>query len=111
MRHYYLSWAMLLGLAGPLAHGQATAWQPFRPGMVYAFGQAGGPVAHVHTLRVDSAYTTAGGDSVYAFNRLLRPANGTTYPCLKAATTCWARGCAGGRAPTTTTSKLMPSPR
>jgi len=37
----------------------------------------------VHTLRVDSVYATAAGDSVYAFNRLLRPLGNTTYRYAK----------------------------
>jgi len=45
---------------------------------VYSFLQARGTATptHVHTLRVDSAYATASGDSVYTFNRLLRPVPG-----------------------------------
>ena len=64
--------------AAPRAEAQLTTWRPFRPGTVYSFLQARGTATptHVHTLRVDSAYATAGGDSVYTFNRLLRPVPG-----------------------------------
>lgn len=52
--------------------------------MVYGFAQAGGTATTVHTLRVDSAYATTGGDSVYTFNRLLRPLQtGNTFNHLK----------------------------
>lgn len=38
----------------------------------------------VHTLRVDSAYATPAGNSVYSFNRLLRPAlGGAPYPLFR----------------------------
>ncbi|RZL04824.1 MAG: hypothetical protein EOO62_20425 [Hymenobacter sp.] len=38
----------------------------------------------MHTLRVDSAYATADGDSVYTFNRLLRAApGGAGYPLFR----------------------------
>ncbi|MEJ7658434.1 MAG: hypothetical protein WKG07_01800 [Hymenobacter sp.] len=41
------------------------------------------PPTTVHTLRVDSAYATPAGDSVYAFNRLLRPLTSSPYPLAK----------------------------
>ena len=63
---------MLLGAAG--AGRAQTAWRPFRPGLIYSFGTAGSPVTYL--LRLDSAYTTAAGDSAWAFNRLLRPTDG-----------------------------------
>ena len=63
---------MLLGTAG--AGRAQTAWRPFRPGLIYSFGTAGSPVTYL--LRLDSAYTTAAGDSAWAFNRLLRPTDG-----------------------------------
>ncbi|RZL04541.1 MAG: hypothetical protein EOO62_21020 [Hymenobacter sp.] len=74
MKHNYLVAALLLGALSQSAQAQAqtTAWRPFRPGFVYGFTQPASPTT-THTLRVDSAYTTASGDSVYTFNRLLRP--------------------------------------
>jgi hypothetical protein len=76
MKHTYLLAAFLLGALGQQAHAQTTAWRPFRPGRVYGFTQNPGTVSidDVRTLRVDSAYATATGDSVYTFNRLVRPA-------------------------------------
>lgn len=59
-------------LAGP-ALAQPTAYRPFRAGVVYVYAEAGGGPG-AHSLRVDSAYATPAGDSVYAFNRLVRPA-------------------------------------
>lgn len=79
MKHNYLLAALLLaGLSQPTL-GQTAAWRPFRPGRVYGFTQNPGTttVYTVRTLRVDSAYATAAGDSVYAFNRLLRPVAAT----------------------------------
>ena len=60
---------------------RAQAWRPFRPGLIYAYHVT--PVTsqdEYYTLRVDSAYATANGDSVYAFNRLLRLSPTTLYP-------------------------------
>ncbi|MDJ0365751.1 hypothetical protein QMK33_11360 [Hymenobacter sp. H14-R3] len=76
---------LVLGLAAQRAYAQAALWRPFRPGVVYQFVQARGVATgtHVHTLRVDSAYATAGSDSVYTFNRLLRPAGASTFPLFK----------------------------
>jgi hypothetical protein len=82
MKHKYLLAAFLAGALGQQAQAQTTAWRPFRPGFVYAFAQAASPNT-LHTLRVDSAYATAGGDSVYTFNRLMRPLAGTTYQYSK----------------------------
>ena len=78
MKHKYLLATLLLGALSQPALGQATAWRPFRPGMVYTFAQTASPTT-LHTLRVDSAYATAGGDSVYTFNRLLRQIPGTNF--------------------------------
>jgi hypothetical protein len=77
MKHHYLLAALLVGALGQQAQAQTTAWRPFRPGLVYTFSQVGlsGTTIPVHTLRVDSAYATASGDSVYTFNRLLRQPN------------------------------------
>jgi hypothetical protein len=64
--------AVLLLLNGFGAVAQ-QAWRPFRPGLIYAY--AATPVtssSEYYTLRVDSAYVAANGDSVYAFNRRLR---------------------------------------
>ncbi|RZL12360.1 MAG: T9SS type A sorting domain-containing protein [Hymenobacter sp.] len=77
MRHKYLLAALLLAALSQQAQGQTTAWRPFRPGRVYTFAQVGvsGNTVSAHTLRVDSAYATASGDSIYTFNRLLRQPN------------------------------------
>ena len=77
MKHTYLLAAFLLGALGQQVQAQTTAWRPFRPGMIYTFAQVGvaGTTVPVHTFRVDSAYATASGDSVYTFNRLLRQPN------------------------------------
>ncbi len=85
MRHGYLLLLLLLSqLGGFRAYGQAPTWRPFRPGFVYSFAASDPtPSTAVHTLRVDSAYVTPAGDSVYAFNRLLRPVPGSTYPLRK----------------------------
>jgi hypothetical protein len=54
-------------------------WHPFRPGLIYAYQEASGPNTNlIHTLRVDSAYVTPNGDSVYAFNRRLRISTANT---------------------------------
>ena len=74
---YAYRWARLL-LAVPLflfgfGASAQQAWRPFRPGLIYSYALT--PVTSssaYHTLRVDSAYVAANGDSVYAFNRLLR---------------------------------------
>ncbi|WP_210516492.1 T9SS type A sorting domain-containing protein [Hymenobacter terricola] len=52
------------------------AWRPFRPGLIYSFATSGSPGSSF-LLRLDSAYTTVTGDSAWAFNRLLRPFDGT----------------------------------
>jgi len=65
---------------------QAQAWRPFRPGLIYAYhGVPTSSPDDYYTLRVDSAYATASGDSVYAFNRVLRAstAQGATRSRLK----------------------------
>ncbi|RZK19060.1 MAG: T9SS type A sorting domain-containing protein [Hymenobacter sp.] len=74
MKHKYLLAAFLVGALSQQAQAQTTAWRPFRPGRVYKFLQTPSlaTFAQVRTLRVDSAYATASGDSVYTFNRLLR---------------------------------------
>ena len=76
MKHKYLLAALLVAALGQQAQAQTTAWRPFRPGRVYGFTQNPGTTTAytIHTLRVDSAYATTTGDSVYTFNRLLRPA-------------------------------------
>ncbi|RZK29146.1 MAG: hypothetical protein EOO63_09700, partial [Hymenobacter sp.] len=78
MRHGYFLVMAALMLVSQLATAQSTAWRPFQPGRVYSFLQTRGSATptHVHTLRVDSAYTTVAGDSVYTFNRLLRAVPG-----------------------------------
>jgi hypothetical protein len=82
MKYNYLLAAFLAGALAQSAQAQTTAWRPFRPGFIYGFAQAASPTT-LHTLRVDSAYATAGGDSVYTFNRLMRPLPGTTYQYSK----------------------------
>jgi hypothetical protein len=55
-------------------------WRPFRPGLVYAYDTAppaGSVGLNTFLLRLDSAYTTPAGDSVWAFNRLMRPLDGS----------------------------------
>ena len=76
MRHAYFPIQALLAvlLLFCVADARAQqAWRPFRPGLIYAYAVApASGSALIYTLRVDSAYATANGDSVYAFNRLLR---------------------------------------
>jgi len=81
MRHSYFLALLFLVLAGQRAHAQQTAWRPFRPGFVYSYSplSSTSSTIPVHTLRVDSTYATAAGDSVYAFNRLLRPLSSSAY--------------------------------
>lgn len=82
MKYNYLLVALLAGALGQQAQAQTTAWRPFRPGFVYAFAQAASPNT-LHTLRVDSTYAAAGGDSVYTFNRLMRRPSPTNNGYLK----------------------------
>jgi hypothetical protein len=82
MKYNYLLAAFLTVALGQHAHAQTTAWRPFRPGFVYAFAQAASP-GTLHTFRADSAYATAGGDSVYTFNRLMRHPSPTSNLYLK----------------------------
>jgi hypothetical protein len=74
MKHNYLLAALLLGSLAQPVQAQITAWRPFRPNRVYGYTQNPGTTTlyTIRTLRVDSAYATATGDSVYTFNRLLR---------------------------------------
>ena len=49
-------------------------WRPFRPGLIYSFS---GPGSNsTHTLRLDSAYRTAAGDSAWTFNRVIKTSDG-----------------------------------
>ena len=84
MKHRYLLTILWL-LAGQRAAAQATLWRPFRPGFVYSFQPSSGGATPEpeHTLRVDSAYVTAAGDSVYAFNSLLRALPGNSRSFIK----------------------------
>jgi len=67
--------SLLVGIAHP-GLGQ-QAWRPFRPGLIYSFTTArSSNLVGTYLLRLDSAYAAAGGDSVWAFNRLLRPLGG-----------------------------------
>lgn len=76
MNHAYI-WARpllaaLFFFSGFGARAQ-RAWRPFRPGFIYSYAAA--PVtsnSEYYTLRIDSAYVAANGDSVYTFNRQLR---------------------------------------
>ncbi|MBO2009634.1 T9SS type A sorting domain-containing protein [Hymenobacter negativus] len=77
MKHPY-SWAQPILAALSLfiasrANAQ-QAWRPFRPGLIYAFSGPGS--SSVHTLRLDSAYRTAAGDSAWAFGRILKTSDG-----------------------------------
>jgi len=73
--------SMLLSLSS-----QAQAdWRPFRPGLIYSYSTASSPT---FLLRLDSAYTTAAGDSAWAFNRLLRPLDNTALGGLFAYAVC-----------------------
>ncbi|WP_035564224.1 T9SS type A sorting domain-containing protein [Hymenobacter sp. IS2118] len=79
MKHTYRRLRPLLVLFllfNGLNAGAQQIWGPFRPGLIYSYALQNGTDA-THTLRVDSAYQTAGGDSVYTFNRLMRQSVGT----------------------------------
>ncbi|MBF9143522.1 T9SS type A sorting domain-containing protein [Hymenobacter properus] len=83
MKHPY-RWLQSLLAASLLtvgfgAHAQ-QAWRPFRPGLIYTFGAspAGTGASYGYTLRLDSAYVTAAGDSAWAFNRVMRDMTGKT---------------------------------
>ena len=75
MKHAYLYVVLVLAtlFSMPTARAQ-RAWRPFRPGLIYAFSGPGSGSAH--TLRLDSAYVTAAGDSAWMFKRLLKTSNG-----------------------------------
>lgn len=79
MKRLYLLPTLLLVLHSPQkATAQTTAWRPFKPGLIYTYNAVSATATNLHTLRVDSSYVTATGDSVYTFNRLMRsPANST----------------------------------
>lgn len=86
MKHAY-PWArpLLAALFSFIALSASAqqAWRPFRPGLIYGYREAAGTGSTsslVYTLRVDSAYATAGGDSVFTFNRLLRAAPSNAAP-------------------------------
>jgi hypothetical protein len=74
MKRFYpvLATALLIAAATQAATAQAALWRPFQPGRIYTYGDAAAPTAGRHTLRVDSSYATTSGDSVYAFNQLMR---------------------------------------
>ncbi|UOQ55107.1 T9SS type A sorting domain-containing protein [Hymenobacter cellulosivorans] len=68
---------VLAALCGIVTVGQAQSWKPFRTGLIYAYQSSPASVTNdIHTLRVDSTYTTLSGDSVFAFNRIMRRAPG-----------------------------------
>ena len=65
--------------------GQAQQlWRPFRPGLIYTYEVPGATSSGrfstlgIYTLRLDSAYMTATGDSAWAFNRVMREISGYT---------------------------------
>ncbi|MBO2009633.1 T9SS type A sorting domain-containing protein [Hymenobacter negativus] len=60
------------------AHAQ-QAWRPFQPGLIYTYDTApvGSVTPNTFLLRLDSAYATPAGDSAWAFNRLMRPLDGS----------------------------------
>ncbi|RYU76768.1 T9SS type A sorting domain-containing protein [Hymenobacter persicinus] len=75
MNHRYL--LLLLGVCLSYLPIQAQNWRPFRPnGDVHAF--RGASADTVLTLRLDSA-AVSGSDSVYYFNRIMRPASSSTW--------------------------------
>ena len=74
MKHAYHHALLALALSflcAPSAVQAQPRWRPFRPGVIYSYN-LGNPATETHTLRVDSAYRSPRGDSVYAFNRLMR---------------------------------------
>ena len=77
MKHAY-PWArpLLAALFSFIALSASAqqAWRPFRPGLIYAFSASGSSSAH--TLRLDSAYVTAAGDSAWTFGRIMKLSNG-----------------------------------
>ncbi|MGY3089733.1 hypothetical protein ACVWYF_002781 [Hymenobacter sp. UYAg731] len=77
MKHAYpwarpLLAALFLFIA--LSADAQQAWRPFRPGLIYGFSGPGS--SSVHTLRLDSAYTTTAGDSAWTFKRLVKTSDG-----------------------------------
>ena len=84
MKHAYRCARPLLAALFLLLGQRAAAqqfWRPFRPGLIYSYKELSGPTSNlIYTMRVDSAYATSSGDSVYAFNRLLRAAPTAPYP-------------------------------
>jgi hypothetical protein len=81
MKHAY-RWVrpLLAALLLFIAFGaSAQPWRPFRPGLIYAYHATPATSQDdYYTLRVDSVYASANGDSVYAFNRRLRTAPSTS---------------------------------
>ncbi|MDO7853218.1 T9SS type A sorting domain-containing protein [Hymenobacter convexus] len=87
MKHHY-RWLRPLLAASLLTLGFGARaqqlWRPFRPGLIYAYESptatpAGMYVTKgIYTLRLDSAYVTAAGDSAWAFNRVMRETQGRT---------------------------------
>ena len=75
MKHacLYIALALAALFSLPAAWAQ-QAWRPFRPGLIYSFSGPGSGSAH--TLRLDSAYVTAAGDSAWTFARLVKTSNG-----------------------------------
>ncbi|MBJ6108373.1 T9SS type A sorting domain-containing protein [Hymenobacter sp. BT523] len=77
MKHFYLLARPLLAvvmLVSTFSARAQQAWRPFRPGLIYAFSGPGSNSAL--TLRLDSAYVTASGDSAWGFRRIVKLSNG-----------------------------------
>ena len=87
MKHAYC-WVTPLLVAVALLIGlRASAQQPWRPGLIYSFSTSSSSSSSF-LLQLDFAYTTAGGDSAWAFNRLLRPLDGTALQGTNAFASC-----------------------
>lgn len=76
MKHWYRLLALVAALAAGSLTAQAQNWAPFRPGAVHSFRTTVGDT--LYTLRLDSAYVS-GADSVYRFNRIMRPTTNERY--------------------------------
>ena len=81
MKHAYPCWQLAVAtllFLNVVARAQPP-WRPFRPGLIYSFTTPSNPNRPTgsYLLRLDSAYTTAAGDSGWAFNRVLRPLDGS----------------------------------
>ena len=75
MKHAYPCWQLAVAtllFLNVVARAQPP-WRPFRPGLIYSFITPSNPNRPTgsYLLHLDSAYTTAAGDSEWAFNRVL----------------------------------------